>query len=224
MIARLKPFTFLLCLVPFGQLAYSAYSGDLGVNPIDFITHFTGSWALIFLIGTLAVTPGRRLTGWNDLIKLRRMLGLFAFSYASAHFATYLVLDHFFDWQAIGKDIIKRPYVTAGFTAFVIMLPLALTSTAGMIRRLGKRWQKLHRLIYVAALAGVIHFYWLVKADIRRPAQYGLVLAVLLFYRILVNWRSGITKSLPGRPVRSPKRIIPKNAPNLFPGTRPDED
>jgi len=114
--------------------------------------------------------------------------------------------------------------VTAGFTAFVIMLPLALTSTAGMIRRLGKRWQKLHRLIYVAALAGVIHFYWLVKADIRRPAQYGLVLAVLLFYRILVNWRSGITKSLPGRPVRPPKRIIPKNAPNLFPGTRPDED
>src|SRR6478609_2140196 len=188
MVSRLKPFIFLLCLVPFAQLAYDAYIGDLGVNPIDFITRFTGSWALIFLIGTLAVTPARRLTGWNDLIKLRRMLGLFAFAYASAHFATFLVLDHFFDWRAIGKDIVKRPYVTAGFTAFVIMLPLALTSTAGMIRRLGKRWQKLHRLIYVAAAAGVIHFYWLVKADIRRPAQYGFVLALLLGYRVAMKW------------------------------------
>ena len=224
MVSRFKPFVFLLCLVPFAQLAYNAYIGDLGVNPIDFITRFTGSWALIFLIGTLAVTPARRLTGWNDLIKLRRMLGLFAFSYAFTHFATYLVLDHFFDWQAIGKDIVKRPYVTAGFTAFVIMLPLALTSTAGMIRRLGKRWQKLHRLIYVAALAGVIHFYWLVKADIRRPAQYGFVLALLLIYRILVTWRSDIAKSSSKRVVRPPERVIPKNAPHLFPGPRPDED
>jgi methionine sulfoxide reductase heme-binding subunit len=224
MVSRFKPFVFLLCLVPFTQLAYNAYIGDLGVNPIDFITRFTGSWALIFLIGTLAVTPARRLTGWNDLIKLRRMLGLFAFSYALTHFATYLVLDHFFDWQAIGKDIVKRPYVTAGFTAFVIMLPLALTSTAGMIRRLGKRWQKLHRLIYVAALAGVIHFYWLVKADIRRPAQYGFVLALLLIYRILVNWRSGIARLSSKRAVRPPERVIPKNAPHLFPPPRPGED
>lgn len=224
MVSRLKPFIFLLCLVPFAQLAYAAYSGDLGVNPIDFITRFTGSWALIFLIGTLAVTPARRLTGWNDLIKLRRMLGLFAFAYASAHFATFLVLDHFFDWQAIGKDIVKRPYVTAGFTAFATMLPLALTSTAGMIRRLGKRWHKLHRLIYVAALAGVIHFYWLVKADIRRPAQYGFVLALLLVYRIFVTWRSGVAKSSSKRAVRPPERIIPKNAPQLFPGPHPGED
>jgi len=188
MVSRLKPFIFLLCLVPFAQLAYNAYIGDLGVNPIDFITRFTGSWALIFLIGTLAVTPARRLTGWNDLIKLRRMLGLFAFAYALTHFATFLVLDHFFDWQAIGKDILKRPYVTAGFTALMIMLPLALTSTAAMIRRLGKRWQQLHRLVYVAAIAGVIHFYWLVKADIRRPAQYGFVLALLLGYRVAMKW------------------------------------
>lgn len=224
MVSRLKPFIFLLCLVPFAQLAYNAYIGDLGVNPIDFITRFTGSWALIFLIGTLAVTPARRLTGWNDLIKLRRMLGLFAFAYALTHFATYLVLDHFFDWRAIGKDILKRPYVTAGFTAFVIMLPLALTSTAGMIRRLGKRWQKLHRLIYVAAAAGVIHFYWLVKADIRRPAQYGFVLGLLLIYRILVTWRSGIAKSSSKRTVRPPERIMPKNASHLFPGPRPGED
>jgi methionine sulfoxide reductase heme-binding subunit len=217
MVSRIKPLIFLLCLVPFGQLAYNAYIGDLGVNPIDFITRFTGSWALIFLLGTLAVTPARRLTGWNDLIKLRRMLGLFAFSYASAHFATYLVLDHFFDWQAIGKDIIKRPYVTAGFTAFVIMLSLALTSTAGMIRRLGKRWQKLHRLIYVAALAGVIHFYWLVKADIRRPAQYGFVLLVLLSYRIVVGWRSTSAKSSAKRTVRSAVGAMAKNAAGLFP-------
>ena len=217
MIARIKPFIFLLCLIPFGQLAYNAYTGDLGVNPIDFITRFTGSWALIFLIGTLGVTPARRLTGWNDLIKLRRMLGLFAFAYASTHFATYLVLDHFFDWQAIGKDIVKRPYVTAGFTAFVIMVPLALTSTAGMIRRLGKRWQKLHSFIYVAALAGVIHFYWLVKADIRRPAQYGFVLGALLVYRIFVNWRSPIAKSFS-------KRFVRLRGPHLFPPPRPGED
>jgi sulfoxide reductase heme-binding subunit YedZ len=224
MLSRLKPLIFVLCLVPFAQLAYNAYIGDLGANPIDFITRFTGSWALIFLIGTLAVTPARRLTGWNDLIKLRRMLGLFAFAYALTHFATYLVLDHFFDWRAIGKDILKRPYVTAGFTAFVILLPLALTSTAGMIRRLGKRWQTLHRLIYVAALAGVIHFYWLVKADIRRPAQYGFVLGLLLVYRLLVTWRSGIAKSSSKRTVRPPERVIPKNTPHLFPGPRPGED
>ena len=173
---------------------------------------------------TTAVTPARRLTGWNDLIKLRRMLGLFAFAYASAHFATFLVLDHFFDWQAIGKDIVKRPYVTAGFTAFVIMLPLALTSTAGMIRRLGKRWQKLHRLIYVAAAAGVIHFYWLVKADIRRPAQYGFVLALLLIYGILVTWRSDIAKSSAKRAMRPPERVAAKNAPHLFPPPRAGED
>ncbi len=188
MLSRLKPVVFILCAIPFGQLAYNAYAGDLGVNPIDTITRFTGSWTLIFLLACLSVTPLRRITGWNDVIKFRRMLGLFAFAYALSHFATYLVLDHFFDWQAIGKDILKRPYVTAGFTGFVIMIPLALTSTAGMIRRLGRRWQQLHRLVYLAALAGVIHFYWLVKADIRRPAQYAFVLLVLLGYRIAVKW------------------------------------
>ena len=180
---------FVACLVPFGQLAFHAYTGDLGVNPIDTITRFTGSWALIFLLGSLSVTPLRRLTGWNELIRLRRTLGLFAFAYAVAHFSTYLVLDHFFDWRAIGKDILKRPYVTVGFTGFVFMVPLALTSTAAMIRRLGKRWQQLHRLVYFAAIAGVIHFYWLVKADIRRPAQYGFVLAALLGFRIFARWR-----------------------------------
>jgi methionine sulfoxide reductase heme-binding subunit len=188
MLSWLKPAVFIACLFPFGQLAYKAYTGDLGVNPIEFITHFTGDWVLIFLLATLSVTPLRKITGWNDLIKFRRMLGLFAFFYALLHFSTYLVLDLFFDFQRIAKDILKRPYVTVGFTAFVLMIPLAITSTAGMIRRLGKRWQQLHRLVYVAALAGVIHFYWLVKADIRRPLQYGIVLAVLLGYRLLVHW------------------------------------
>jgi len=180
---------FFACAVPFAQLAFNAWTGDLGVNPIDTITRFTGSYALIFLLACLSVTPLRRLTGWNDLIKLRRMLGLFAFAYAAAHFSTYLVLDHFFDWRAIGKDILKRPYVTVGFTGFVLMVPLALTSTAAMIRRLGKRWQQLHRLVYFAAICGVIHFYWLVKADIRRPAQYGFALAILLGFRIVARWR-----------------------------------
>jgi methionine sulfoxide reductase heme-binding subunit len=188
MLSWLKPAVFLACLFPFGQLAFKAYTSDLGVNPIEFITHFTGDWVLIFLLATLSVTPLRKITGWNDLIKFRRMLGLFAFFYALLHFSTYLVLDLFFDFQRIAKDILKRPYVTVGFTAFVLMIPLAITSTAGMIRRLGKRWQQLHRLVYVAALAGVIHFYWLVKADIRRPLQYGIVLAVLLGYRLLVHW------------------------------------
>jgi methionine sulfoxide reductase heme-binding subunit len=188
MLSWLKPAVFLACLFPFGQLAFKAYTSDLGVNPIEFITHFTGDWVLIFLLATLSVTPLRKITGWNDLIKFRRMLGLFAFFYALLHFSTYLVLDLFFDFQRIAKDILKRPYVTVGFTAFVLMIPLAITSTAGMIRRLGKRWQQLHRLVYVAALAGVIHFYWLVKADIRRPLQYGIVLAVLLGYRLFVHW------------------------------------
>ena len=208
MISWLKPLVFLLCLIPFGQLAYNAYTGDLGVNPIETITRFTGSWALIFLLGSLAVTPLRRLTRWNELIKFRRMLGLFAFSYALAHFSTYLVLDLFFDWAAIGKDILKRPYVTAGFTAFVLMIPLAITSTAAMIRRLGKRWQQLHRLVYLAAIGGVIHFYWLVKADIRRPAQYGAVLALLLGYRLVVKLRPRIAARLAGNAslVRPAKR------------------
>ena len=189
MTAWLKPLVFFLCLFPAAQLAYQTYAGDLGANPIETVTRFTGSWALIFLLASLGVTPLRRLTGWNDFVKFRRMLGLFAFFYASLHFATYVVLDHFFDFRAIANDIVKRPYVTAGFTAFVIMVPLALTSNAAMIRRLGKRWQQLHRWVYIAAIAAVIHFYWLVKADITRPAQYGAVLALLLGYRLVVKLR-----------------------------------
>lgn len=178
----------MICSVPLGQLLYDGLTGNLGANPIEAVTRFTGSWALIFLLLTLSVTPLRRISGWNGLIKYRRMLGLFAFFYVVLHFLTYVVLDHFFDFARIVQDIIKRPYVTVGFTSFVLLIPLAVTSTAAMIRRLGKRWQQLHRLVYIAAIGGVIHFYWLVKADIRRPLQYGAVLALLLGYRLLAKW------------------------------------
>src|ERR1044071_4946937 len=176
----LKSAVFLACLVPFGQLLYNAYTGNLGVNPIETITHFTGDWTLILLLVTLGVTPLRRITGWNPFIRCRRMLGLFAFFYATLHFLTYVVLDLFFDFHRVGADILKRPYITVGFTGFVLLIPLAVTSTSGMIRRLGKRWQQLHRLVYFVAAAGVIHFYWLVKADVRRPLQYAAVLLLLL--------------------------------------------
>src|SRR4029077_707227 len=188
MLSRLKPIVFLVCLIPFAQLAYNAYRGDLGVNPIEFITHFTGDWVLIFLLATLSVTPLKKISGWNAIIKFRRMLGLFAFFYALLHFSTYMVLDHFFDFQGIVKDIIKRPYVTEDFTGFVLMIPLAITSTAAMIRKLRRRWQQLHRLVYLAAIAGVVHFYWLGKADVVRPIQYGAVLALLLGYRLVMIW------------------------------------
>lgn len=179
---------FVACLIPLSQLVYYGVTDNLTANPIEFVTRFTGSWTLIFLLLTLSVTPLRKISGWNELIKLRRMLGLFAFFYVLLHFSTYIVLDHFFDFDRITKDVIKRPFVTAGFTSLVLMIPLAVTSTTGMIRRLGRRWQQLHRLVYVVAIGGVIHFYWLVKADIRRPVQYGTVLALLLGYRLVARW------------------------------------
>ena len=203
MLAYLKPVAFIICLIPIGQLLFRAYSDDLGANPIETITRFTGSWSLFILLASLAVTPLRRLTGWNELIRYRRMLGLFAFSYAALHFATYMVLDLYFDFSAIAKDILKRPYITVGFTALVLMIPLAITSNAKMIRRLGKRWQQLHYLVYPIAILGVIHFYWLVKSDITRPAQYGLVLALLLGFRLYHKWstaaapRRGAVPSVP---------------------------
>lgn len=180
-----KAVVFLACLIPFGQLVWAALSDNLGVNPIETVTRTTGTWTLLFLLITLSVTPLRRLSGWHWLIKLRRMLGLFAFFYASLHFSTYLVLDQFFDFQEILKDVLKRPYVTVGFMSFVLLTPLALTSTNRMIRRLGKRWRTLHRLVYFVTAGGIVHFLWLVKADIRRPAIYGAVLTLLLGYRVL---------------------------------------
>jgi sulfoxide reductase heme-binding subunit YedZ len=212
MLSRLRVVVFCACLFPFGQLLYYGFTDDLTANPIEYITRFTGSWALLFLLASLSITPLRKITGWNDLIKFRRMLGLFAFFYVVLHFLTFVVLDHFFDFDRIVKDVYKRPYVTAGFTAFVLLIPLAATSTAAMIRRLGKRWQQLHRLVYVAAIAGVIHFYWLVKADIRRPVQYAAVLTILLGYRLVAKWAPLIGERFASKSaaaVRAPAKIDP---------------
>lgn len=202
----LKSVVFTACLIPLGQLLYDGWTDNLTANPIEFITHFTGDWTLLFLLATLSVTPLRKIFGWNELIKYRRMLGLFAFFYVLLHLATYVVLDHFFDFHAMIKDVMKRPYITAGFTGFVLMIPLAITSTARMIRRLGKRWLWLHRLVYIVAIAGVIHFYWQVKADIRRPVQYGAALALLLGYRLFMKWVPALPRRLAQRTSSIPSR------------------
>jgi len=176
-----KPVVWGLCLLPPALLAARAARNDLGANPIEFITHATGDWTLRLLLITLAVTPLRRILNLPDLIRFRRLLGLFAFFYACLHFATWIGLDKFFDPAEMWADVVKRRFITAGATAFLLLIPLALTSTAGSIRRLGgRRWQRLHRLIYVSALAGVIHYFWLVKSDMRLPALYAAILCVLL--------------------------------------------
>lgn len=186
----LKPLAFALGLSPAVLLAWHAVAGTLGANPLEAVTHGTGDWALRFLLITLAVTPTRALTGWNPIVRFRRMVGLFAFFYASLHLLTYLWFDQFFSWPAILADIPKRPFITAGMAAFLVLVPLALTSTTGMIRRLGgRRWQLLHRLVYAAAAVGVIHFWWLVKADTTRPKVYAVLLAVLLLARATVAWQ-----------------------------------
>ena len=183
----IKLLVFVLSLLPAAGLAAGLFTGGLGANPVEALTHSTGEWALRFLLLTLAVTPLRRLTGYGSLIRLRRMLGLFAFFYAALHLSTYVALDQFFDAAAIVKDVVKRPYITAGFLGFVLMAPLAATSTAGMIRRLGgRRWQQLHRLVYPCAIAAVVHFLWLVKADLTEPLLYAGVLTALLGYRAAV--------------------------------------
>lgn len=181
-----KPLVFLACSVPFALLAAGAFElfgRDLGPDPVEYILHSTGKTALNLLLITLLVTPVRQLGGWPHLIRLRRMLGLFAFFYATLHVLVYAVLDLGLDFATLGEDIVKRPYITVGFTALLILLALALTSTNRMMRRLGRRWQKLHRLVYVAAVLGVWHFWWQVKADIREPLLYAAMLAVLLGYR-----------------------------------------
>ncbi len=176
---------FALCLVPMGQLAWRGLHNRLTANPIEYITHQTGDWTLIFIVTTLAVTPARKLLRLPELIRFRRMLGLFAFFYGFLHFSTWIGLDKFFDWADMLADVRKRTFITAGFTGFVLMLPLALTSTAGWIRRLGgKRWLALHRLIYVTAIAGVVHYYWLVKSDVWKPLFYGALVALLLALRV----------------------------------------
>jgi sulfoxide reductase heme-binding subunit YedZ len=187
-VRALKAPVFLLCLGPAFVLTWKGFHHGLGANPIDVITRTTGRWTLTFLLITLSVMPVRKLSGRPWFIRFRRMLGLFAFFYGSLHLMTYVWLDKFFDIHAMLHDIAKRRFITAGMTAWTLMLPLALTSTTGWIRRLGgKRWQRLHRLIYFSAAAGVVHFIWLVKADLRRPLTYGAVLAILLAYR-LIAW------------------------------------
>ena len=181
----LKVGVFGACLLPLAVLVGQALSHNLGANPIDEITDQTGIWTLRLLLITLAVTPVRRLTGWNRLIQLRRMLGLFAFFYGSLHFLTYIWLDQFFVIEDIIADVMDRPFITVGFASFVLLIPLAVTSTTAMIRRLGgKWWQRLHRLVYAIAIGGVVHYLWLVKADIQQPLLYGGILGVLLAYRL----------------------------------------
>jgi len=186
----IKAAVWISCLTPLGRLLYKGFSGGLGANPIEFITLSTGIWTLSFLLVTLSITPLRKLTRQAWLIKLRRLTGLFAFFYGCLHFTTYIWLDKFFDLQDMLKDVSKRPFITAGFLAFALLIPLAATSTAGAIRRLGgRRWQRLHRLIYVSATAGVVHFWWKVKADTREPAIYAAALTLLFGVR-LVFWVS----------------------------------
>jgi sulfoxide reductase heme-binding subunit YedZ len=187
MLRYFKPVVFLACLAPLARLAWRGFQADLGANPIEFITHATGDWTLRFLLITLAITPLRRLTRQYWLIGYRRMLGLFAFFYGVLHLMTYVWLDKFFDVHEMLADIAKRRFITAGMTGFALMIPLALTSTRWAIRKLGgKRWQWLHRLIYLSAAAGVIHYIWLVKADLRKPLEYASALGALLGYRVVV--------------------------------------
>ena len=180
-----KTLVFGLCLAPTLVLIWDSVTGGLSVNPVEDITHRTGDWALLFLLLTLAISPFRWLSGWNGAMRYRRMLGLFTFWYASLHFSTYIVFDHFFDIRSITDDVIERKYVTAGFLAFILLLPLAVTSTQGWIRRLGKRWLVLHRLVYVAAVAGVVHFLWLVKLETSEPLVYAAVLSGLFIARFV---------------------------------------
>ncbi len=188
---------FLAALIPLARLGWKALHDGLGANPIEVITHSAGDWTLILVLTTLSITPLRRLTRQYWLIGVRRMIGLFAFFYGTLHFLTYIWLDKFFDLHEMLKDIAKRPFITVGFSAFVLLIPLAVTSTTGWIRRLGgKNWQRLHRLIYLTATLGVVHYWWLVKADIRKPEEYALVLGILLLYR-LVTWAAEKRKQRP---------------------------
>jgi len=200
----LKAVLFLLCLAPAGYLGWLFYTEDLTANPLEYITHFTGDWSIRLICATLAITPLRKLLGAPDLIRFRRMIGLYAFFYAALHFLTYLWLDRLFDFRDLAKDIAKRPFITMGFASFVLMLPLAATSTAGWIRRMGgKKWQALHRLIYLSAVAAVVHYYWLVKSDVRLPLMYGAIVGILLLYRGGAWVRNRIRSARP-----APARVV----------------
>jgi sulfoxide reductase heme-binding subunit YedZ len=196
-----KPLVFILCLVPLAGLVFIVLTGRTSANPAEDILLTTGIWALRFLLATLTITPLRRLTGWNVLIQYRRMLGLFTFFYATVHLASYIAFDRFFAFGEILADIAKRPFITAGMAAFVLMLPLAVTSTKGWIRRLGRRWQMLHRIIYVCAMAGCLHFIWKVKVVIGEPVYYAVFLALLLAFRVV--WQLRANQRLRRQPARA---------------------
>lgn len=183
-----KILIFINALVPLAVLGYDAVNGNLGANPIEFFLRTTGVLALIFLLITLAVTPLRKMFGWNELIKSRRMLGLYAFFYAFLHLITYSIFDKSFDFSAIAADVLQRPFIAVGMLAFFLLIPLAVTSTNGMIKRLGgKNWAKLHKLTYLIAILGVIHFWLIVKSDLRYPIFFAFILAILLGYRVFTN-------------------------------------
>ena len=190
----IKPLVFITCLLPLVFGIWAGFTDQLGANPIEEITHRTGDWALRLLLITLAVTPARRLFGWSWPLRVRRLLGLFTFFYACLHLLTYFVLDQFFDWDEIFKDIIKRPYITIGFSAFVLLVPLAITSTNAMMRRLGKRWGQLHQLVYVVAVFGILHYLWLVKADYLLPLIHAAILLALLLVRVWYQRQSLSTR------------------------------
>ena len=185
MARAIKAVVFLAALVPAAYLAYGLfYSGDLGPNPAETLQLQTGIWALRFLLLSLAITPVRRLTKWNHVIGYRRTFGLFAFFYAFLHLSSYVVLDRYFDWSGVWEDVAKRPFITAGMLAFALMVPLAATSTKGWIRRLGRRWTLLHRLVYVAAIAAAVHYLWKVKVAVGSPVYYAVILGLLLAFRV----------------------------------------
>lgn len=195
---------FALALVPFAELVRLGFTGGLGANPVEFVLRWLGTWTLVALLATLSITPLRWVTGWAWLIRLRRMLGLYAFFYGTLHVSSYVWIDHFFDWAEIVGDIAKRPYLTFGFAAYVLMIPLAITSTNAMVRRLGGRnWQRLHRIVYLVAVLGVLHYWYhkLAKNDLETPTIYALVLGALLGVRLL-RWTGRRRVALPTPPSR----------------------
>ena len=194
-ITAVKGLVFAAALIPAAALVYGFYTNDLTANPVDYITKQTGTWALAFLVISLTITPLRRFTHWNQIIRLRRMLGLFAFFYALLHMLTWVVLLNFFDLHEMFVDVAKRPFITIGMATFLILFALALTSNQLSIRRLGKRWQLLHRLAYLAAIGAVIHFWWLVKADITKPRRWAIAVAVLLGIRVWWAWKKRLVQA-----------------------------
>lgn len=194
-IKRIKLGVFFVSLIPLLKLVIAAFTVGLGANPIEKITHETGYWTLAFILLGLAITPIRHLSGWNWVVRLRRMLGLFAFFYACLHFLNYLVIDQFFDWDAIVEDVIKRPYILVGSLAFLILIPLAITSNDSLIRKLGgKTWRSLHKLVYISAILGVIHFCWLVKKDLTNPLIFAVLLSILLLFRFVYSYQKLLAK------------------------------